>query len=85
MTTHTIDQLAGIAYRTLDGGGSDRPPVLLIHGGEENAELLDAQAHDLADRGRRVIWYDRRGTGSSTVAIGPTVAPSAMPRTRPRC
>lgn len=66
MTTHTIDQVAGLAYRTLDGGGPDRPPVLLIHGGAEDAELLDAQAHDLAGRGRRVIWYDRRGTGSSS-------------------
>lgn len=66
MTTHTIDQLAGLAYRTHGGGGPHRPPILIIHGGAEDAELLDAQAHDLAGRGRRVIWYDRRGTGSST-------------------
>jgi pimeloyl-ACP methyl ester carboxylesterase len=41
-------------------------PVLLIHGGAEDATMLTAQAHAIATHGRRVIWYDRRGTGAST-------------------
>ena len=41
-------------------------PVLLIHGGAEDAEMISPQAHAIARRGRQVIWYDRRGTGAST-------------------
>ncbi|MGW4944669.1 alpha/beta fold hydrolase [Actinoplanes sp. NPDC004185] len=40
--------------------------MLLIHGGGEDAALLDAQAEAIAVRGFRVVWYDRRGTGGST-------------------
>jgi pimeloyl-ACP methyl ester carboxylesterase len=40
--------------------------VLLIHGGAEDAGMLDDQAAALVARGFRVIWYDRRGTGGST-------------------
>src|SRR5688572_29080354 len=42
------------------------PPVLLIHGGAEDATMLTPQAEAIAAHGRRVIWYDRRGTGVST-------------------
>jgi pimeloyl-ACP methyl ester carboxylesterase len=41
-------------------------PVLLIHGGAEDAGMLAPQAEAIAALGRRVIWYDRRGTGAST-------------------
>lgn len=51
-----------LAYRTAGNG----PPVLLIHGGAEDAAMLSPQAEAIAARGRRVIWYDRRGTGGST-------------------
>jgi pimeloyl-ACP methyl ester carboxylesterase len=51
-----------LAYRAKGEGR----PVLLIHGGAEDAGMLDAQAEAIAARGRRVIWYDRRGTGGST-------------------
>jgi pimeloyl-ACP methyl ester carboxylesterase len=51
-----------IAYKTKGAG----PAVLLIHGGAEDAGMLDAQAEAIAARGFRVIWYDRRGTGAST-------------------
>ncbi|MEU8231640.1 alpha/beta hydrolase [Actinoplanes sp. NPDC048967] len=44
----------------------DGPAVLLIHGGAEDASMLDAQAEAIAARGFRAIWYDRRGTGGST-------------------
>jgi pimeloyl-ACP methyl ester carboxylesterase len=51
-----------LAYRTAGHG----PTVLLIHGGAENAAMHDRQARAIADRGHRVVWYDRRGTGAST-------------------
>jgi pimeloyl-ACP methyl ester carboxylesterase len=54
-----------LAYRTA-GDGNGGVPVLLIHGGAEDAEMLAAQAQAIAGHGRRVIWYDRRGTGAST-------------------
>jgi len=40
-------------------------PVLLIHGGGENAEMMSAQADSIAAAGYRAITYDRRGTGDS--------------------
>lgn len=51
-----------LSYRCAGTG----PPVLLIHGGGEDAGMLDGLGHALAERGRRTIWYDRRGTGAST-------------------
>jgi pimeloyl-ACP methyl ester carboxylesterase len=51
-----------LAYLT----AGDGPPVLLIHGGAECAAMLTPQAEAIAAGGRRVIWYDRRGTGGST-------------------
>jgi pimeloyl-ACP methyl ester carboxylesterase len=54
-----------LAYRTT-GNDHGLPPLLLIHGGAEDADLLTAQAEAIAATGRRVIWYDRRGTGNST-------------------
>lgn len=53
-----------LAFRTT-GAGSGWP-VLLIHGGAEDAGMLAPQAEAIATHGRRVIWYDRRGTGGST-------------------
>ena len=47
------------------------PPLLLVHGGAEDADLLAPQAAAFAARGRRVVTYDRRGTGASTRADWP--------------
>ncbi len=47
------------------------PPLLLIHGGAEDAGLLAPQAEAFAARDMRVIRYDRRGTGASTRAGWP--------------
>ena len=44
--------------------GSGRP-LLLIHGGGEDAAMLAGQAESLATAGFEVISYDRRGTGRS--------------------
>jgi pimeloyl-ACP methyl ester carboxylesterase len=40
-------------------------PLLLIHGGGEDASMLAPQADSLADAGNQVVTYDRRGTGRS--------------------
>jgi pimeloyl-ACP methyl ester carboxylesterase len=53
-----------IAFRT--AGVDTGRPVLLVHGGAEDAEMLAPQAEAIAARGHRVIWYDRRGTAGST-------------------
>ncbi len=42
------------------------PPLLLVHGAAEDAAMLAPQAAAFAAHERRVITYDRRGTGSST-------------------
>ena len=47
------------------------PPLLLIHGAAEDAAMLTPQAEAFAARGQRTIWYDRRGTGTSTRADWP--------------
>jgi pimeloyl-ACP methyl ester carboxylesterase len=51
-----------LAFRSAGEGR----PVLLIHGGAEDADMLTPQAEAIAAGGRRAIWYDRRGTGAST-------------------
>jgi pimeloyl-ACP methyl ester carboxylesterase len=50
-----------LAHRTVGEG----PPLLLVHGAAEDAAMLAPQAAAFAAHGRRVITYDRRGTGSS--------------------
>lgn len=49
------------------GTGSDRPTVVLAHGFTGNRNNWTAVAMLLAAKGRRVIAYDQRGHGSSTV------------------
>ena len=51
-----------LAYRTAGDGA----PLLLVHGAAEDAAMLTPQAEAFAAHGRRVVWYDRRGTGAST-------------------
>ncbi len=40
-------------------------PLLLVHGGGEDASMLASQAESLAHAGHRVVVHDRRGTGRS--------------------
>jgi pimeloyl-ACP methyl ester carboxylesterase len=49
----------------------DGPPILVIHGGGEDAAMLAPLAEKLAADGHRVITYDRRGTGRSGRADWP--------------
>lgn len=48
-----------LPYRSLGDG----PALLLVHGAAEDAAILAPQAEAFAHAGRRVGWYDRRGTG----------------------
>lgn len=41
-------------------------PIVLIHGWPLDADMWDFQANALADRGFRVVSYDRRGFGRSS-------------------
>lgn len=50
-----------LPYRTIGDG----PPLLLVHGAAEDADMLEPVATALAASGRRVAWYDRRGTGGA--------------------
>lgn len=43
----------------------DGPPLLLVHGAAEDADMLEPQATAFASTGRRVAWYNRRGTGGT--------------------
>lgn len=39
--------------------------LLLIHGAAEDEGMLEPQALAFAEHGRRAVWYDRRGVGST--------------------
>lgn len=50
-------------------------PLVLIHGGGEDASMLAAQAESLVAAGFEVVAYDRRGTGRSGRQDWPGGAP----------
>jgi pimeloyl-ACP methyl ester carboxylesterase len=52
-----------IGYR--DSGGTDKSPVVLVHGMGGDGHTWDRFAHALIQRGRRVIVLDLRGHGRS--------------------
>jgi len=54
--------MGDLNVRTVGAGA----PMLLVHGAAEDVGMLAPQAEAFAARGRRVLWYDRRGTGAST-------------------
>lgn len=68
MATATLVRSGTAAVRgttlAVEARGSGRP-LLLLHGGGEDASMLAPQAESLADAGHLVVTYDRRGTGGS--------------------
>lgn len=60
--------LGDVELRVLDEG--DGPPVLLLHGFPDRAELWSAVAARLRATGRRTIVPDLRGFGESTAPAG---------------
>ncbi len=62
VTTRTVSA-AGTTFHVEERG--DGPPLLIVHGGGEDAGMLAGQAEALAAAGHRVVTYDRRGTGRS--------------------
>jgi pimeloyl-ACP methyl ester carboxylesterase len=56
-------EAAGTSFAIEERGDGD--PLLLVHGGGEDASMLAAQADSLAATGFHVVTYDRRGTGGS--------------------
>ncbi|MFN0088883.1 MAG: alpha/beta fold hydrolase [Acidimicrobiales bacterium] len=69
---HVVAWVAGVAL-AVDRRGAGAP-VLLIHGGGEDASMLARQAESLAAAGFEAITYDRRGTGRSGRAGWPVEA-----------
>ncbi|CAJ1582152.1 SDR family oxidoreductase [[Mycobacterium] wendilense] len=65
-TTHHVDAGDGIRIAVYEEGNPDGPPLVMAHGWPDSHRLWDGVVADLADR-FRIIRYDNRGTGGSTV------------------
>ena len=64
-TTRHVETDDGAELAVTDVGTGR--PVVLIHGWTERREVWAPVAHRLLARGRRVVLYDQRGHGSSSV------------------
>jgi pimeloyl-ACP methyl ester carboxylesterase len=62
LSRHTV--LRGQRFHFLEWGDPDRPPVLLLHGGNQSAHSWDLVSLHLADR-YHVYALDQRGHGDS--------------------
>ena len=71
-----IVEVPGARLAYLDGGGSG-PAVVLLHAATGSARVWDHQWAPLGAGGYRVIAYDRRGYGRSTVEPGGPVGTAA--------
>ena len=65
MTTHRIDTADGLQLHVEDDGPHDGPPVVLVHGWPDTAEVWAPQVQALVASGHRVIRHDQRGFGRS--------------------
>jgi alpha-beta hydrolase superfamily lysophospholipase len=65
MTSSTLIQASGTTFGVDLRGPAGAPAILVIHGAGEDADMLAPFAERLAETGRRVVTYDRRGTGRS--------------------
>ncbi len=65
MTTFATADGTTIYYNDWHPAGASGPAVVLIHGWPLDADMWSAQALALAEKGHRVVAYDRRGFGRS--------------------
>jgi non-heme chloroperoxidase len=57
----------GAALAVLDMGDRTQPPIVLAHGWTADRRVWAAVARRLVGEGRRVVVYDQRGHGASTL------------------
>lgn len=65
-TAHYVDAGDGIRIAVYEEGNPDGPPLVMTHGWPDSHRLWDGVVAELADR-FRIIRYDNRGAGASTV------------------
>jgi pimeloyl-ACP methyl ester carboxylesterase len=72
-----IDGPSGRTLTVREGGDPAGVPVLIHHGTPSSSLLYEPQVHNAAERGIRLIGYDRPGYGGSTRNPGRAVADCA--------
>ena len=75
-------EVAGGRLATIQAGPADGPPVILLHGASANAsDPMEGFGRRLAEKGFRVIAFDRPGFGwSDRIAGSEAAAPSVQAR-----
>src|SRR4051794_22036961 len=74
---HDVTTPDGRTLRVLEVGAPD-DPVLVVHHGTPSARLLyRTEVESAAERGLRLVAYDRPGYGGSTAAPGRSAADAA--------
>ena len=68
MTIQEFRGFGGVTLRAEISGISDDPPVLLVHGAQQSAQVWREVAAALVQAGRQVINLDLRGHGASDMA-----------------
>lgn len=71
---HRVDRPDGASIAVAVYGPPDGDPIVLVHGFAVNARYWYPQINGLADR-HRVVVYDQRGHGRSTLGTGATTHP----------
>ncbi len=66
MTTRYVDSSDGTRIAVYEEGNPDGPTLVLVHGWPDSHVLWDGVVPLLADR-FRIIRYDNRGAGDSSV------------------
>ena len=74
---HTVRTTDGRTLAVEEGGDPGGRPVLIHEGTPNSRQLYGPHERDAAERGLRLIGYDRPGYGGSTPAPGRTVADCA--------